>query len=68
MLEIKRGEIPIDEVKAVLDSKLEFLKQLEAESTLPTKAELEATFKAFMGKWISFFYNTVDMLDGLHKR
>lgn len=68
LLEIKRGEIPIDEVKAVLDSKLEFLKQLEAESTLPTKAELEATFKAFMGKWISFFYNTVDMLDGLHKR
>lgn len=56
-LSVKRGEVPIEQVKAELDQKLTALKALEASSTLPTSADLEEDFALWLEEWMFKFYN-----------
>lgn len=56
-LRVKRGEIDIELVRADLGSKLERLKQLEANTTLKTSAELQAEFDTWLESWMFKFYS-----------
>lgn len=57
LLSIKRGEVPLDEVKAELDEKLEKLKTLEQTTTLePASRERTEEFEEWLARWMRKFY------------
>lgn len=57
LLSIKRGEVPLEEVKAELDEKLERLKTLEHDHLMPTSRERTEEFEAWLAGWMHQFYN-----------
>jgi hypothetical protein len=57
LLSIKRGELPREEVFSELNSRLEILKTLEANSTLPKKSvELSNTLDVWLLEWLRIWY------------
>jgi hypothetical protein len=57
LLSIKRGELPIEQIKEELATKLDALKDLEKSTTLPTcNAEFLNEFDAWMVSWLHKFY------------
>lgn len=57
LLSIKRGEQPLDPIRAELEGKLDLLKTLEQQTTLPeSNAALMQEFEAWMLVWLHRFY------------
>ena len=56
LLKVKRGEVPIDEVRDELSSKLEMLKELEQTTTLKPASELSEDFETWLRDWMRTFY------------
>lgn len=57
-LSIKRGEVPIEEVRDELAAKLDRLKELEQTTTLPTGDQvLKAEFEEWLSAWMYIFYH-----------
>ena len=58
LLSVKRGEVPLEDVKAELDEKLERLKVLEQTTTLrPLTSQLTEEFNEWLAQWMRRFYN-----------
>lgn len=57
LLSVKRGEVSLDEVRTALDEKLERLKQLEKETTLPPADEVRENFNTWLRNWMWAFYD-----------
>lgn len=61
LLAIKRGELPLADIKHELDSKLTQLKELELTTSLPAvDQKMREDFDIFMIKWLRKFYNLKD--------
>ena len=57
LLAVKRGERPLDPIRAELESKLDLLKTLEQQTTLPeSNAALMQEFEAWLLVWLHRFY------------
>lgn len=56
LLAMKRGELPLDQVKEELTTKLDKLKELEATTTLPPSKELQDEFEVWLKRWMRSFY------------
>jgi hypothetical protein len=57
LLQIKRGELPLDPIKEELATKLEMLKELEKTTTLPEyNQELRDNFDEWLAGWMRKFY------------
>ena len=60
LLQIKRGELPLDPIKEELAVKLEMLKELEKTTTLPDyDQELRDNFDEWLAGWMRRFYKDV---------
>jgi hypothetical protein len=58
LLAVKRGELPLDPIKEELAEKLELLKELEMNTTLPAcTPELMKELDAWISGWMRKFYN-----------
>lgn len=58
LLSIRRGEQPLNEIKILLDEKLELLKELEKTTSLPEASiELRAEFDDWLTNWMKIYYN-----------
>jgi hypothetical protein len=59
LLQIKRGELPLDPIKDELSSKLELLKDLEKTTDLPEcNQEFREKFDKWLGAWMRKFYRS----------
>jgi hypothetical protein len=57
LLSIRRGEIPLDMIKAELEAKLDSLKTLEQTSVLPASSPQKAAeLDAWLQTWMMRFY------------
>jgi hypothetical protein len=57
LLAVKRGEVPLEEVKQELDEKLERLKELETATDLPPLTpQLRDQFNVWLASWMRKFY------------
>lgn len=58
LLSVKRGEVPLDEVKEELNQKLDRLKTLEETTGLPKLTqEMKEEFESWLAQWMRRFYN-----------
>lgn len=58
LLSVRRGEQPIDPIRLQLAAKLDELKTMEQQTTLPSMSdEMKIEFDTFMVKWLMVFYD-----------
>lgn len=58
LLSIKRGEVPLAEVTEELTMKLDRLKDLEKETTLPAyDQQMQEQFDSWLAGWMRYYYN-----------